>query len=158
MSTRLLTVIAIASAGALVCAAYVPADERPPVPARILHHSPPAVSTNLDFSAKLEFRIIHPEESPVFFTYSTGGEFAINHDISEPNHEHSMQIEGTLSAGDDNGRLLLRYDVQAHHADLNEGFEAVHGASGSALLTPGETLTLTLLGDAPLQLTVTRED
>ena len=157
MSTRLLTIIAIASAGALVFAAYVPADERPPVPVRVLQHSPPSATVNLGFSTRLEFKIIHPEESPVFFTHSTGGEFAIDHDISEPNHEHSVQIEGTLSAGDD-GRLMLRYDVQTHHADLNEGFQAVHGASGSALLTPGETLSLTMLGDAPLQITATRED
>lgn len=151
MSTRLLTLIAIALASALVCAAYLPADEPPPA-------TEAADSASLGFTTRIEFKIIHPEDTPTFFTHSTGGEFSVNHDISEPNHEHSLRIDGTLSAGDDAGRLLLRYEVQTHHANLNEGFEAVHGATGSALLTLNESRRLTLLGDAPLQVTVTRED
>lgn len=156
MPARPLTLL-ITSVGLIAGAAYLSADDRPRVQATV-QHVPRAVIAPLGFSTKLEFKIVHPEETALFFTHSTGGEFTIHHDISEPNHEHSLQIEGALSAGDDSGRLLLRYDVQALHADLNDGFEAVHGASGSTLLTPGETLTLTLLGDAPLQVTATRED
>ena len=158
MSTRQLTTVALTFAGALVAAAaYLTADDRPRIATGV--QQPPAqVLVPLGYTTRLEFKIVHPEDTPMFFTHSTGGEFAINHDITEPNHEHSVQIEGVLSAGDDSGRLLLRYEIQTHHADLNEGIDVVHGASGSALLTPEESLTLTLLGDAALQVTATRAD
>lgn len=158
MPTRILTVIAMASAAALICAAYLPADEPAPLAEAIGSGDAAMHSACLGYTARLEFKVVHPEGTPTFFTHSCGGRFDISEDISEPNHEHTMKFEGTLTQGDDDGRLLLQFDVQGHHADLNEGFEAVHSASGSALLTPGETLTLTLLGDAPLQVTVTRED
>lgn len=159
MSTRRLTVTTMVAAAAVICAAYLNADD----------HSPETEATSPDqprvddvaalgYSTKLEFKVIHPEGAPTFFTHSCGGPFDISEDITEPNHEHTMQFEGILSRGDDDRRLLLQYDVQAFHSDLNEGFEAVHSASGSVLLTPGHTQTLTLLGDAPLQVTATRDE
>lgn len=154
MSARLLTLSAIAAA--IVCAAHLPADEL--VTTAGESDQPSGDVASLGYSVRLEFKIIHPDGTPTFFTHSCGGPFDISEDISEPNHEHTMQFEGTLSRGADDGRLLLQYDVLGDHADLNEGFEAVHRASGSALLTPGETMTLTLLGDAPLEVTATRDN
>ena len=153
MSTRFLTVFALAG----LCAATLPGDEPPTrrQPQPLLRQAP---ATGLGYSVKLEFQIVHPEDTPTFFTHSAGGQFAVSHDIAEPNHEHSVEIAGMLSPPGDDGRLLAQYDVQTHHSDLNEGFSAVHGASGSIVLTPGKMTTLTLLGDAELRVTATRDE
>lgn len=157
MSARFLTAIAVLSA-ALVCAAYLPADEPATPEAKIEPEQAAVDIAPLGYSVRIEFKMVQPEGTPTFYTHSCGGSFSVNEDISEPNFEHFMKIAGTLSRGDDDGRLLLDYDVQAQHADLNEGFEAVHTATGSALLTPGETMKLTLLGDAALEVTATVDE
>ena len=78
----------LASAGAFVFVACLPADDLVATSDAVLPMPGSEDFVALGYTAKLEFKFIHPEEAPTFYTHSTGGEFSITEDISEPNHEH----------------------------------------------------------------------
>ena len=56
------------------------------------------------------------------------------------------------------GRIFLTFEAKTYHHDLNEGFEGVFTAEGSAIVQFGKKVTLADLGDEPLTVTATVEE
>ncbi len=115
---------------------------------------PPALGKTV----RLEFKLVHPEEEPIFTVLCAGGDYAIDRDVSEPNGGHVIKFKGKLTPTDDPARLRLTFDAMVHHENANEGIDATFTLTGSALLTPGKQKTLGVLGEAALKVTAVEEE
>ena len=109
-------------------------------------------------TVKLTFSIVGEEEERSFFVLCAANHYGIKHDVSEPNFNHGLEIEGRLHAVDAKDRLFITYEASINHSDNNEGIEASFSVEGSALLKLGKKTTLAVLGDEPLTVTATVED
>jgi hypothetical protein len=125
--------------------------------ARVVEAPVDGDEASLGNSVQIEFTIIG-EETRAFFVHSAGGEFLIKHDVSQPNHEHALEITGQARPTDNPERISLTFEAKMHHADLNDGFDATFRAEGSAVLTLGKKTMLATLGDKPLMVTATVEE
>ena len=56
--------------------------------------------------------------------------------------ETHFEVGGTVYPYSDDGRVLLNFEAQIHHAALAEGEEFTFSAEGSTLLSPGEKKVL----------------
>jgi hypothetical protein len=116
---------------------------------------PPAL---LGKTLKLEFKLANPQEEPTFEVLCATDEFAISRKVSDTNGAQGIEIAGTLTKLDEQGRLLLSFKAEVQHMDSNNGVEARFTAKGSAILDVGKSKTLTVLGESPLKVTATAAD
>ena len=120
-------------------------DEAPPV-------------RDLGKTIKLNFTIVGEDEEPSFFVLCAARDFLINHDVSEPDFEHFLNIVGRIHPTDAKDRVFITFEAMRHHTDQNEGIEASFRAEGSAILKVGDKVKLAVLGEEPLTVTATVED
>jgi hypothetical protein len=157
--------IAFVILAAIVLPAYwlLAADEpRPPLvagesdkPAHVEQHGNALL---LEKTVRLEFKLVNPEDEPMFPIVCATKEFAITRDVSEPNFEHAVEIIGTIVPTKKQGSLLLTFRANTHHRENNEGIDVNFAAKGSAILEIGKQKSLAVLGESPLKVTATFDE
>ena len=99
-----------------------------------------SVPSFLETPVKLEFSV--EGEDLGFSVLCVSEDYRLSIDNSDPDGETHFEVGGTVYPYSDDGRVLLNFEAQIHHAALAEGEEFTFSAEGSTLLSPGEKKVL----------------
>ena len=99
-----------------------------------------SVPSFLASPVKLEFSV--EGEDLGFSVLCVSEDYQLSIDNSDPDGETHFEVAGTVYPAAEDGRVLLNFETQIHHAALAEGEEFTFSAEGSTILSPGEKKVL----------------
>lgn len=112
----------------------------------------------LDRTVRLKFELVGTENPPTLHVLTVAGDFEIHQEVMDAGAQRQIHVAGEMAHFDDQGQVLLHYELKLHQEDPAKKVGADYQTRGSTVLEMGVTSKLAVFGETPVQVTANWEE